>query len=170
MDIFDLLLQDLKTLFEVRVFINGKVDMQKSLYFMKELGYKVPFDFRWSKLGPYSYELANIIERLTMQGYLEYSGRYEIVDKNFRFVKPTDSSRMSGFFSEMEKVWNRNNFNQVDFIECAASLHFIYKNSREKRKSEIIDKLVSLKPDRMPSFEPLIEDAWNFLREQGLVA
>jgi uncharacterized protein YwgA len=169
MDAFDLLLQDLKTLFEVRVFVNGKVDMQKTLYFMKELGYRVPFDFRWSKLGPYSYELASIIERMTFQGYLEYSGRYEIVEKSFRFVKPNDTSKMKKFFLEMEKIWNKNSFNQVDFIECAASLHFIYKSSTDKRRSEVFKKLAFLKPDRMSAFEPLKEESWNFLARQDLL-
>jgi len=169
MGVFDLVLQNLKTLFKVREFIKGKVDMQKSLYFMKELGYLVPFNYRWSKLGPYSYELANILERLTTQRYLKYIGRYELDEKHFRYVKSNVTSKMEKFFFGLEKFCNENNFDNVDFIECAASLHFIYKNSHKKEKELVFDRLKSLKPDRMNAFEPLIEYAWNFLKEQDLL-
>jgi uncharacterized protein YwgA len=60
MSILDVILQDIKTVFEVREIVRGKLDMQKSLYFMKELGYSIPFNFRWVKLGPYSHELASV--------------------------------------------------------------------------------------------------------------
>ncbi len=169
MGAIEVLIQDLKTLFEVREFVNGKVDMQKTLYFMRELGYKVPGDFRWSRLGPYSYELDNLIERMTFQGYLEYSGRYEIREKSFRFVEPRVTEKMRNFFQEMEKVMNKNSYDQVAFIECIASLHFLYKNSQNKEKKAIFDKLSLMKPERSRAFEPLIEDAWSFLERQGML-
>lgn len=169
MGAFDLVLQNLKTLFEVRVFVKGKVDMQKSLYFMKELGHLVPFNYRWSKLGPYSYELANFLERLATQRYLKYTGRYELDEKHFRFVKPNVTIEMRKFFLTLEKFCNKNDFNDVDFIECAASVHFIYKNSHNKEKEVILERLSSLKPDRMNAFEPLIEHTWDFLKNQGLL-
>jgi uncharacterized protein YwgA len=168
MGVFDLVLQILKTLFEVRVFVKGKVDMQKSLYFMKELGYLVPFNYRWSKLGPYSYELANVLERLTSQGYLRYTGRYELDEKHFRFVEPNVTPELERFFLTLEKFCNKNNLKDIDFIECAASLHFIYKNYPNKEKEVIFRRLASLKPDRMDAFQPLMEHAWEFLKEQGL--
>jgi uncharacterized protein YwgA len=169
MGAIDILLEDLKTLFEEREFVNGKVDMQKSLYFMKELGYKVPGDFRWSKLGPYSFELDNLIERMTFQGYLKYSGRYEIHEKSFRFVESNVTEKMRNFFQEMEKIMNKNNYDQVTFIECIGSLHFLYKNSQDKEKNAIFDKLALMKPERMNAFEPLIEGAWGFLERQDLL-
>jgi uncharacterized protein YwgA len=169
MGALDVLLEDLKTLFEVREFVSGKVDMQKSLYFMKELGYKVPGDFRWSKLGPYSFELDNLIERMTLQGYLKYTGRYEMSEKASRFIKPNATDTMTNFFQEMEKIWNKKNYDQVAFIECAASLHFLYKNSRDRQKKAIFSKLTIIKPERMDAFEPLIENAWDFLERQNLL-
>jgi len=169
MGIFDLTLQLLKTLFEVREFVKGKVDMQKSLYFMKELGFLVPFNYRWSKLGPYSYELDNVLERLTSQRYLKYTGRYEIDERHFRFVETKATPKLRDFFLAIERVCNKNNFNDIDFIEAAASLHFIYKNSSHKRKEEVVSTLASFKPDRMQAFEPLIDAAWQFLETQGLL-
>jgi len=170
MDIFDILLQDLKALFEVREFIDGKVELQKSLYFMKELGYPIPFNFRWNKLGPYSYELANIIDRLTVQGYLDYTGRYELNKNYFRFVTSNVTPKMKTFFNAMERICNMNKFSSVDFIECAASLHFIYKYTSVRQKEKTLEKLAILKPDRIQSFIPIEDNAWDFLKGQGLVA
>lgn len=169
MDIFDVILQDLKTLFEVRLFINGKVDMQKSLYFMKELGYTLPFNYRWSKLGPYSYELANFIDRLTVQGYLQYSGRYDLDERHLRNVQPNIKPQMKKFFNSLEKTCNENSFNQVDFIECAASLHFLHKYSNIKSKEELFKRVEELKPERIPAFENLREDALIFLKQNNLI-
>ncbi len=169
MDRFDILLQDLKTLFDVRVYIDGKVDMQKSLYFMKELGYTVPFNFRWSKFGPYSYELANIVARLTLQKYLTYTGRYELDDRHFRNIKPNVTKGMEDFFNGLMRICTKNNFNYVDFIECAASLHFIYKNSEIKENKSIFKRLALLKPYRMESFEPLGKEAWVYLKSQKML-
>jgi len=169
MGILDIILQDLKTLFEVRVFVEGKVDMQKSFYFMKELGYMIPFNFRWSKLGPYSYELANVLDRLTLQGYFEYTGRYELDEKHFRYIKPNVTQKLIEFFSGLQRICNENRFNQVNFIECAASLHFIYKSFSIKDKEVIFDRLAILKSDRMNDFKPLMEQAWKFIKEQGLL-
>lgn len=170
MGIFDLTLELLKTLFEVREFVKGKVDMQKSVYFMKELGFLVPFNYRWSKFGPYSYELDNVLERLTNQRYLRYTGRYEIDERHFRFVETKANPKLQGFFLALEKFCNQNNFNDVDFIEAAASIHFIYTNSSHKGKAEVVSTLASLKPERMRAFEPLLEFAWQFLETQGLLA
>lgn len=169
MGIFDLLLGHLKTLFEVRLLVKGKLDMQKSFYFMKELGYIVPFNFRWSKLGPYSYELANILDRLTTQKFLKYDGRYEIDEKHFRYLKPNVTQKMKNFFLEIESISNQKTFSDVDFIECAASLHFIHKNSIKKSKEDVFKKLAALKPNRIDSLSPIMEDAWEFLKEQGLL-
>ena len=170
MGVFDLTLQHLKTLFEVREFVKGKLDMQKSLYFMKELGYLIPFNYRWSKLGPYSYELAHILNRLTTQGYLKYTGRYELNEKYFRFIKPEVKERFEKFFFDIEKLCNEKKLSDVDFIECAASLHFIYKNSETKNKEEVFGRLASLKPNRMTALKPLEADAWNFLQEHSLLS
>ena len=169
MDVFDLLLQNLKTLFDVREVVNGKVDMQKSLYFMKEFGYAIPFRFRWSKLGPYSHELANILEHLTVQGYLNYTGQYDVNEKYFRFVEPHITSEIKNFFYNLENICNKNNYNEIDFIECAASLHFIYKYTSTKTKEKTFKKLAMLKPERMPKFTPLVNSAWGFLKDNGLI-
>lgn len=164
-----MILQDLKTLFETRLYVSGKVDMQKSLYFMKELGYIVPFNYRWVKLGPYSHELSTVLERLTAQGYLRYTGRYEMDERHFRYVEPNVTSRLERFFLDLEKICNQNQFDKVHFIECAASLHFIYKSIKKKEKGAVFERLEFLKPYRMTAFEPLIEHAWRFLQEQRLI-
>ena len=169
MDRFDILLQDLKTLFEVRTYIDGKVDMQKSLYFMKELGYNVPFNFRWSKLGPYSYELSNILNRLTLQKYLIYTGRYELDDRHFKYIKPNVTKEMEEFFDGLMRICHKNKLSYIDFIECAASLHFIYKNSDFKEKDLIFKRLALLKPYRIKSFDPLRKDAWEYLKTQKML-
>jgi hypothetical protein len=169
MSILDVILEDIKTVFEVREIVRGKLDMQKSLYFMKELGYLIPFNFRWVKLGPYSHELASVLDRLTIQGYLKYDGEYKISEKHFRYVQTNITPRLESFFFGLERICNQNNYNDLYFIECLASLHFIYKNSANPNKKLVFERLEFLKPNRVDTLKPLMEKSWDFLVEQKLV-
>ena len=165
----DILLQNLKSLFEVKERVNGKVDLQKSFYFMKELRLPILFSFRWSKLGPYSYELSNVIDRLIHQGYLVYRGDYLLNDRYFSSIEASYPSEMGVFFDELNDICEENDFNEVYFIECSSSLHFIYKYSNIKQKEIVFSRLHELKPERIELLEPYMEDSWAFLEEQDLI-
>jgi len=170
MDFLDLLKQNLKNLFDIKEQVNGKVDLQKSFYFMKEIGLIIPFNFRWSKLGPYSYELDNVIERLTNQGYLLYNSKYELYDKAFKNIEPNYPTKLATFFDDLNDTCSSKlDYNEVYFIECAASLHFIYKYSNIRKKDASFKKLEELKPDRIEILKPYMNDAWIFLSRQKLI-
>ncbi|MCJ7760962.1 hypothetical protein MUP59_07485 [Candidatus Bathyarchaeota archaeon] len=97
-NLLDIILEELAALFEARDSINGKVDLQKSFYFMKELGLVVPFNFRWSKFGPYSYELDNFADRLVAERYMSYVGKYVKNDRAFTHIEPRGTDRIDKFF------------------------------------------------------------------------
>jgi len=165
----EILLQNIKSLFEVKETVNGKVDLQKSFYFMKELGLPILFNFRWSKLGPYSYELSNVVERLINQGYLQYKGFFSLNDAFFTALEAVYPPKMGEFFDELNDICEEKGYNEVYFIECAASLHFIYKYSKITQKELAFSRLQDLKPERIELLEPYMEDSWQFLDRQDLL-
>src|SRR5438876_5395751 len=51
--------------------IPGKKALQKLVYFLKESGLPISFEFQWDKFGPYSPELATYVEDLVAEGLME---------------------------------------------------------------------------------------------------
>lgn len=166
----DLVLKNLKSVFEVKETIYGKVDMQKSFYFMKELGLPSLFNFRWSKLGPYSYELANVVDRLSNQGYLNYRIQYYLNEKRFSRIESDYPAEMASFFDMLNDLCEEKDYNRTYFIECAASIHFIHKYSNIINKNNVHKRLTELKPERMNFLVQYFNDAWDFLSHQGMIS
>jgi uncharacterized protein YwgA len=135
---------NLVKVFEIRGTILGKLDLQKTVYFMKRLGVKTPFEFRWNLLGPYSYELAHHCTILEIEGLLSYSGAYELKEEEAKRYRPgcTLSSdmvrRLKSFFDKMREICEEKAYNRVNFIECAASLDFINQNITAKNLRRIM--------------------------------
>lgn len=163
-NLLDVMLEELYALFDARDSIQGKVDLQKSVYFMKELGCTVPFSFRWNKLGPYSHELASFVDFLVAQDYLSYRGYYQLNERAFQYVKRENNDRLTEFFGQFERLCDDKGFDKIDFIECAASLHFLRKYSRITAKNAVFHRLEQLKPEKRFVFEPLRDTAWDFLQ------
>lgn len=175
-NLFDLLLRMTRTVFNLREGeILGKLDLQKTFYFAKELGVSIPFTFRWGKLGPYSYELSNVIERLTSHQFIKYiNGRYE------RGVRHEDVDPLElpqrvqegarKFFDDLNDIRDEKPYiDPIYFIECLASIHFLYKYSGLRKKEEVFERLRQLKKERMDFLEPLMEDSWKFLKKHDLI-
>lgn len=160
--------------FNLREEILGKVDLQKTVYFVKRLGAPVPFAFRWNVFGPYSYELAHYSNHLVIEGLLQYSGTYSInheLAKKYRSrLKPETTQRLKTFFEKVKQICDESSFDRVHFIECAASLDFIRSNvSREsKRKEKVFHLLEELKPEKREMFRGMREEAWRLLVDQNL--
>jgi len=51
--------------------IPGKKALQKLVYFLKESGLGINFEFQWDKFGPYSPELATYTEDLVAEGLMK---------------------------------------------------------------------------------------------------
>ncbi|MEM2087544.1 MAG: hypothetical protein QW797_08970 [Thermoproteota archaeon] len=167
---------NLVKVFEIRGTILGKLDLQKTVYFMKRLGVKIPFEFRWNLLGPYSYELAHYCTHLEIEGLLSYSGTYWLNEEEAEKYRlgssllPDIAGKVKRFFDKMHKLCEEKRYNRVYFIECAASLDFISQNvTVEKSKDSVFSLLEKLKPEKTDVFREMREDAWEFLRSEELV-
>jgi uncharacterized protein YwgA len=166
---------NLVKVFEIRGAILGKLDLQKTVYFMKRLGVRVPFEFRWNLLGPYSYELAHYSVHLEIEGLLSYSGKYQLNEDKAEEYRSRHTlsqdmiERIKRFFDNMEKLCREKSYDKINFIECAASLDFISQNVTVRRnKDDVFHLLEKLKPEK-EVFKTMREDAWEFLRIEKLV-
>ena len=161
--------------FKIRKRILGKVDLQKTIYFMKRLGGPIPFEFRWNILGPYSYDLAHYCDHLAVEGLFRYSGRYVLEEKKaMKYVsnlKSRTRRRFARFFKRLEETCNEHSFDPVSFIECAASLDFIANNvsKKNRKKTKVYALMDALKPEKAELFRTFREYAWNLLGNEGLV-
>jgi len=166
---------NLVQVFRIRQIILGKLDLQKTVYFMKRLGVEVPFDFRWNILGPYSYELAHYCRYLEADGLLIYSGTYSFDKEKAASYVPSLSRemriRLTRFFQRMKHICEKNGYDKVQFIECAASLDFLRQNVLNVRaeRDSIFSLLERLKPDRTGIFQRIQSEVWNFLVSEGLI-
>ena len=167
---------NLVKIFEIRQRILGKVDMQKTVYFMKRFGVDVPFEYRWSFLGPYSYDLAHYCNSLEVEGLLFYSGIYSLNKERAKFyadstISPAVLEKLKIFFTKIDEICARKKYDKVAFLECLASLDFINQNiSRGRhRKRTVFLLLQQLKPEKAEIFRNMRDDAWNLLKDVGLI-
>jgi len=170
-DFMDHFLSSVKTVFELRDFkIAGKLDMQKSFYFAKELGLPIYFKFRWGKLGPFSNELSYALSVITNKGFISYNGNYEYEEKNFRHVKYLELNKnVNKFFNELNDYAEKNSVDEIFFIETLASMHFLHKYSNIPSKEGVISKLGELKTDRVSMLSPYYDSSWKLLQKHGMV-
>lgn len=169
---------NLVRIFGIRKTISGKLDLQKTIYFMKRLGVNIPFEFRWNILGPYSYELAHYCTLLEIEGLLSYSGNYSLDPEKakdyekYSTLSQETVKRLQRFFRRMDEICENKGYNRVIFIECAASLDFIRQNLTDKNsdKNKVFRLLEELKPEKIEVFRKIREDAWSFLKDEGLVS
>jgi|SRR5205809_1251266 len=59
--------------------IPGKKALQKLVYFLKESGLNIGFEFQWDRFGPYSPELATYVEDLVAEGLMESEAKKVLV-------------------------------------------------------------------------------------------
>jgi len=167
---YDVITRCIVNLFRIKKEIRGKVDLQKSIYFMKRFGICVPFEFRWNVLGPYSYELAHHCKYLEVDGLLQYTGVYKINEEKGKEYPTLDErkvEKISNFFQDINKICEKKAFDKVLFIECLASLDFIKRNviKNSKEKKSIFSLLERLKPEKAIIFKNMLNDAWEILEK-----
>jgi len=166
---------NLSEVFKIRKRILGKVDLQKTVYFMTRLGAQIPFDFRWNILGPHSYDLAHHSDHLVVEGLFKYTGKYllneEMAKSHDTNLEPETRERIESFFLKLEEICSTKGYDPVFFIECTASLDFIQLNlpKKENRKKVTFNLLDALKPEKTALFRTFREDAWTFLSNEGLI-
>lgn len=163
--------------FKIRGQILGKVDLQKTVYFMKRFGLDVPFEYRWNIFGPYSYDLAHYCASLEAEGLLVYSGIYSLTEEKAKFysshiIPNSILQKLEQFFFDIDRISKEKRYDKVAFLECLASLDFINQNvSQEMRNKETIFHLLQLlKPEKVNVFRNMREDAWELLGHVGLLS
>jgi hypothetical protein len=155
----------------------GKVDFQKTIYLAKQVGVYLPFEFKWDKLGPYSFELAHFLNQLLARGlFCVDRGTYLVNPEDVRVnrLEPltTIDSRMRhrliSLFEAIRRTVHENGFHIPTFMECLGSLEFIKNSLEQAHKTHVFHALELLKPNRINEFSPMLEESWNLLEQSGL--
>jgi uncharacterized protein YwgA len=154
----------------------GKLDFQKTVYLAMQIGVDLPFNFKWDKLGPYSFELSYFGNQLLARDVLCIkSGKYEVnrhskdISRLQRIatIDAETTRRLKSFFDSIRKAVHKGKFSIPLFMECLGSLKFL-KESRGFEKSQAIQTLQRLKPDKANDFAPMMESAWDLLIANNL--
>lgn len=155
----------------------GKVDFQKTVYLAKDLGVYFPFEFRWDKFGPYSYELAHFMNQLLAKGAFRIDGgTYRVNSENpdigqlgsCTTIDSATRKRLISLFRSIRQTVREKSFHIPTFMECLGSLLFIKASSGRADRSRIFDILRLLKFDRIDELSPMVDEAWSLLERNGL--
>lgn len=155
----------------------GKVDFQKTIYLSKQLGVFIPFEFRWDKLGPYSFELAHFLNQLLARNsFFVDKGKYlvnpegPLVDRkdSLTTIDSKTNQKLANLFNSVRQTVRSNHFHIPTFMECLASIHFIKTSLENSQKKTVFHALRLLKPSRADEFSSMLEEAWDLLKRNGL--
>lgn len=155
----------------------GKVDFQKAIYLSQQLGVFIPFEFRWDKLGPYSFELAHFLNQLVARNSFSIkSGKYLVNptgslvsrSESLTTINATMEEKLTKLFRSIRRSVRQNHFHIPTFMECLGSIHFIKTSLEASNKRTVFHTLGLLKPRRVHEFSSMIEDAWSLLKQNGL--
>lgn len=174
---FDVTVANLLRIAQLKCGMLGKVDFQKTVYLAKQLGVYVPFEFRWDKLGPYSFELAHFVNLLVARDiFLIEKGKY-IANSENTLVNQSESlttishetqGRLFRLFNSIRQTVRNEGFRIPNFMECLGSIHFIKASLQNPTEERVFHTLELLKPDRVNEFAPMRERAWSLLEENNL--
>ena len=164
--------------------IPGRKTLQKLVYFLKESGLDIGFQFQWDKFGPYSIELNYYVEDLVAEGLIESETKKVPlttaeegagIQYNFRLSQGArelsssvdliqgDKAKIDRVIELLREVTPRN-------LELYASVHYIVKFfSTKGERTHFPDGVVNLMNDYKPGrFTPEeIKKAYFNLRSRG---
>lgn len=133
--------------------LDERKQFQKTVYLMQAFGIKLGYNFRWYIHGPYSSPLADV-------GY-EISKHYKRIQELY-FSDPDVSRLFEQYLSFMDGIKD-----DLEALEIAASLHFLWVRNQDMQRDLIIEWLQSEKDLESSSKE--IEDMWYHLEKQGII-
>ena len=110
-----------------------RVKMQKLVYLLQEAGITLgDYSFFWYKHGPYCQKLQEDI--------------LNSVDNNIEINYSENALQIISTLKEL--FFTKTDYNQTQWVECLASLHYLFSNvfSYDVEPSEIIAKLEKIKP------------------------
>jgi len=131
---------------------NERLILQKTLYLMQCFGLYIGYGFSWYIRGPYS-------PALTKDAYSLVSDYEEL--PMVAFVRKVDEDKFEKFLSFLG-----NNLNNEEWLECVASIHFLYNNESRKDKGYIFSKI----KNKMPNLDEILFDkCWKYLEEYEMI-
>lgn len=133
--------------------IEERKQFQKTVYLMQAFGISLGYKFRWYIHGPYSSALADV-------GY-EISKHYNQISKLY-FSEPEVSELFEQYLGFMGDIKD-----DMEALEIAASLHYLWVRNQGKQRDLIIEWLQSEKDLESDSKD--IEEMWYTLEDQGLI-
>ena len=161
--------------------IPGRKALQKLVYFLKESGLPINFEFQWDRFGPYSPELATYVEDLVAEGLME-SGTKKLfapaagdsgVQYNFRLRPRASQILSSREISNDEKAKIDRVvglFKEIgpQNLELYASVHYVTKFfstkiERARFPEGLFDLVNDYKPDRFGR-EQVVATYYNLRR------
>lgn len=131
--------------------IHNRIKAQKLVYFGKELGLPLDYDFNLYLYGPYSSALADDYFRMSEEEWAR--GQIEI---------PANISSLINKLSKYDFL----------FLEIAATLHSLKTSNPEASEKAIINGVLSLKADRLRERHmelDYIQEIFKILREMNLI-
>jgi uncharacterized protein YwgA len=156
----------------------GRTHIQKIPYFVKVLGVPLPFHYEILHYGPFSTDIAYLMEELLSEELITDRSRRKPRYSNFKLTK-----RGLGLLKKNQHVITRyqDHINKVvnllqnlgpSSLELISTLHFLHWEQKivkteEPIKIRVINRFKQLKNNKFP--DKLIKKAYNAIEEVGLL-
>jgi len=177
LSLFEISVANVTIIMKLKGDMLGKVDFQKTVYLCQQLGVFMPFEFRWDKIGPYSFELAHFLNHLVARNLLLIkSGQYSVnlddplarQSESITSITPRMQENLARFFKSIRRKVHEKSHNIPIFMECLGSIRFIKTSLENPSKTTVFRTLRQLKPHKAKQFSSMAEDAWYLLEKHGL--
>ncbi len=141
--------------------LEDRIILQKSIYLLKTLGYDMKFHFNWYLKGPYSpqladqgYSLQNAFSSPVLEGKIlkwlnEIQSKQDYLNLMKGLLLPRSDLPLDKF-KQLKADLKTVELKEVDSMEIAASLIYIYESFHYSERETIIGFLLREKP----MFEP----------------
>jgi uncharacterized protein YwgA len=147
--------------------VKGKKRLQKLAFFAKECGADASVNFRIHDFGPYSFEVSNAADTLSVFGYISESD--EVVGSTHRYVKVYHLDNTSFIKDNLpestaECLRKLNKYTSIE-LEVASTIRYFYAHESLDMQSAI-DATKDLKPSK--TSQPIVNRAIEALSELKL--
>jgi len=126
---------------------NGRIVLQKTVYFLQAFGINLGYGFSWYWYGPYCSDLSR--DSFKLESYFE-----EVAP--IKFVSSSDEKK---FRTLIDFLGDKKN--DAKSLELLASIHLIKKSNHDFKKDEIITRVRN--KHSYFNDEKLCLEAWKYL-------
>jgi uncharacterized protein YwgA len=140
--------------------LESSLTMERTVYFLQELGAKIGYTFGWYVFGPYSTQLIDEVHEMSYDKKISEMKIPELSEKDKKIVKKCKEfvSDLIGEDKDQKERW----------LHLVCVIHFLNKYHHEHLKDvESFGKIFSkFEPDKYKLNE--IERAWKILKKHKL--